>query len=271
MGFRELDEVSGLVGSRRRPGVLWAHNDSGDEPRLFALGEDGRLLGIYSLPTVKAEDWEDVAIGPGKDSRSPHLYIGDLGDNGKRRKKGVLLHRVPEPTVPSPVASEADSEEAPVRGRLGPLETFRLRYPDGPHDAETLLVDPNTGAVVILTKALFAAPQVFHSPALREKNVRLDGGAQLDLEAAGIPALLPTGGDVSPDGRWVIVRSYDAAYLWTRNPKEPLHQAFATQACTVPLAREPQGEAIGFSADGQSYFTLSEGKLQPIHQYTVQR
>lgn len=263
VSFRELDEASGLVSSRQRPGVLWAHNDSGDEPRLFALDEKGHLLAVYALPSVVATDWEDMAVGPGKETQAPHLYIGDLGDNRRRRDMGVLVHRVPEPTLP---AAATEAEKAPARGRLGPLETFRLRYPDGPHDAETLLVDPRSGELVLLTKALFEAPQVFHTPALKKTSVVLEGGAKLDLEAAGIPALLPTAGDVSPDGRWVIVRSYDAAYLWLRNPKEPLHRAFGTKACKVPLAREPQGETVAFAADGQSYFTLSEGVKQPLFQ-----
>lgn len=258
----ELDELSGLVASRKNPGVLWVHNDSGDGPRLFALRTDGSLVGRFTLPIGKAVDWEDIAIGPGSRDKAPHLYIGDIGDNARRRDDGVLIHRIKEPTLPS-------SAEALVERQLGPVESFRLRYPDRPHDAETLLVEPTTGEVVLLTKALLRTPRIFYAESLKKPITTLQGGERVDLRASKIFSLLPTAGDVSPDGRWVIVRSYTAAYLWKRDPSRPLHETFKSPACSVPLAREPQGESLGFSADGKGYFTVSEKAHQPLFHYAL--
>lgn len=257
----EVSEASGLAASRRNPGVLWAHNDSGGGPRLFALDGTGRLLKSFELPGASASDWEDIAVGPGKETSAPHLYIADIGDNRRRRKDGVVLHRVPEPALDP-------SEPAPKQAAfLGPRETFRIRYPDGPEDAETLLVEPRTGEVVVITKTLFQAPRVFYVPSLEGPRLTWRGGREIQLEAPGLGGFLPTGGDVSPDGAWVILRSYHTAYLWRRKTARPLHETFEAAPCSVPLAEEPQGEAIGFAADGRSYFTLSEGQRQPLHRY----
>lgn len=252
----ELSEISGMAASHSNPGVLWLHNDSGDTARLFALSTKGELLGTFTLPTVRAIDWEDMAIGPKRGSRGSYLYVGDIGDNSARRKDGILVHRVPEPVVSARPRGEA---------ALANLETFRLRYPDGPHDAETLLVDPKTGELVILTKVMFGAPRVFRAGPTLVSETLLTEEEPLDFEAIGIDdGLYATGGAVSPDGRFVVVRGYGNAYLWQRDPERPLHEAFRSRACRVPLASEPQGEAIAFAADGSGYFTLSEKRAQPL-------
>lgn len=256
----DVDEASGLAASRMTPGLLWVHNDSGDSARVFALDAQGKMRSTYSLPTVRAKDWEDMAIGPKPGARGDYLYFGDIGDNTGRRSDGVVIHRVPEPAVA--LEGPANDREGPLQG----LESFRLRYPDGPRDAETLLVDPKTGEVVIVTKVMFGAPRIyFAGPKLAPEGM-LSGGEPLDFDRAGIEdGLFATSGDVSPDGRFVVVRGYGNAYLWQRDPARPLHEAFASRACRVPLAAEPQGEAIAFAADGSGYFTLSEKAEQPLY------
>src|SRR5438477_556362 len=39
-----IDESSGLAASRKYPGCLWTHNDSGDSARLFLLDAQGKTL-----------------------------------------------------------------------------------------------------------------------------------------------------------------------------------------------------------------------------------
>ena len=75
----ELTETSGLVQSRLESDRFWAHNDSGDSPRLFALRESGAALGIVTLDIDLAVDWEDMAMG--EIGGDPILVIGDIGDN----------------------------------------------------------------------------------------------------------------------------------------------------------------------------------------------
>ena len=87
----EATELSGLVASPTQKGVLWAHNDSGDRARLFALRTDGSLIASLDVPGAEAVDWEDVAVGP-----DDTLLVGDIGDNGAVRAS-VDVWRVPEP------------------------------------------------------------------------------------------------------------------------------------------------------------------------------
>src|SRR5260370_26880993 len=72
---RAIREGSGLVQSRRHPGIFWVHNDSGNPPALFAVRRDGSLVREYrvSVPNI---DWEDIAT----DDRG-HLFIGEIGNN----------------------------------------------------------------------------------------------------------------------------------------------------------------------------------------------
>ena len=255
----DVREVSGLVASRKQEGVLWIHNDSGDLPRLFAIGTDGALRGVFSLDAL-ALDWEDIAIGPGPDRGKEYLYVADIGDNFSQRDS-IQIHRIEEPVVDGVTQTVAADQ----------IVTFDLRYPDGPHDAETLLVDPKTGDLLIVIKTLYApGPSLVYGFSAEAQQ----SGATV-LEVVGDASLaggdFTTGGDISPDGREILIRGYVGARLWRRTPRQSIAAALAGEPCEVPVVGvpdEPQGEAVGFSADGLSYFTLSEGLDQPIYQYS---
>jgi hypothetical protein len=89
----DLPEASGLAASRRTPGVLWAHNDSGD-PFVFALTATGGVKGRVFVTGARVWDWEDIAVGPCANGTC--LYIADIGDNDRRRQS-VTIYRTPEP------------------------------------------------------------------------------------------------------------------------------------------------------------------------------
>src|SRR5919108_1199462 len=140
-------ESSGLAASRRHPGVLWTHNDSGDAARLFAIGRDGRVLATLRFADVEARDWEALAMG--RDDRgAPALFAGDVGDN-QGVWPFVTVYRVSEPTR--------------LRDATVPARRYRLRYPDGPRNAEALLVDPRSNRLYVASKdeaggSLYQAP-----------------------------------------------------------------------------------------------------------------
>ncbi len=139
---KRLREISGLVASRRYPGILWVHND-GSDGRLYALRTNGQVAAVFKLP-APVQDLEDIAIGPGREAGTSDLYLGDIGDNDASRRS-IAVHRLPEPELPS----------GPVSGKPGALarmESFALAYPDGGHDAEALLADPLTGDLFVVTK-----------------------------------------------------------------------------------------------------------------------
>ncbi len=248
-----LDELSGIAASRRNPGVLYVHNDSGDAARIYAITENAQWLGECMIQGAKNQDWEDIAVGPGPEPNRPYIYIGDIGDNGAKRPE-VVVYRVPEPKV----------DAGMVFGRMGigPTEAIRLTYPDGPRDAETLLVDPLTRDIYIMSKReLF--PKVYRAayPQSTDQLTKLEQVATLPL------GMFPTGGDISPDGRRVIVRGMFGAALWERRVDKPLWCAFQGRPKAIPVAAEPQGEAICFDRQGAGYFTISEGKQPRLYYF----
>lgn len=239
-----LKEASGLAASRSNPGVLWAHNDSGDKPRVFALGAHGEHLGIYTLLGAEAVDWEDMAVGPGPQKGREYLYVADIGDNLAHRETKTV-YRLPEPRV--------NAGQAPVESALAGAEALRLRYPDRPRNAEALLVDPVSRDLYIVTKqeetvTLYRA--AYPQPLDRVCTMEDCG----KLAIAGV-----VGGDVSPDGSAILLKTYGALYLAHREPGESLAAALLRGNFErLPYTAEPQGEAVAWAPDGSAYFTLSE-------------
>ncbi len=261
-----LRELSGIAASRRNPGILYVHNDSGDAPQIYAINEKAQLLGTCRIQGATERDWEDIAVGPGPDPNRSYVYVGDIGDNGAKRA-GIVVYRVPEPKV--------DAATPFDRMTTGAAEALRLVYPDKPRDAETLLVDPLTRDIYIISKRDLA-PRVYRAayPQSTTQQTKLEQVALLPL------GTFPTGGDVSPDGRRVIVRGMFNAAIWERpvgkgssdSPSRvgdpvPLWQAFLGQPKAVPVAAEPQGEAICFDSKGAGYFTISEGRHPTLYYF----
>jgi len=247
-----IDETSGIAASRKNTGVLWVHNDSGDSARVFAISTAGSLLGIYNITGAGARDWEDIAIGPGPDPNKDYIYIGEIGDN-KARHSSVVVYRVPEPTV--------DCGQGPVDVKVGPAVSIGLAYPDGPRDAETLMVDPITADIYIISKR--EMPSKVYRAAYPQS---ISQTTTMELVAT-LPWGWAVGGDISPDGNLVIVKNNSGASVWIRPAGANLWEAFANPQCSVPLIPEPRGEAICFDADGCGYFTVSEKLYQPIYYF----
>ncbi len=245
-------EASGIVASRRNPGVLWVHNDSGDAARLYAINAKGELLGVCNIDGAHCRDWEDIAIGPGPDPNQHYLYIGDIGDN-RGEYDEILVYRVPEPRVGAAAPFEAMT--------VGPADIIRLTYPDAPRDAETLLVDPLTGDIYIISKReLFSKVYRAAFPQSTAQQIKME-------RVAVMPWGFAVAGDVSPDGQRVIVRGMFNASLWVRSTGEPLWRAFAGKQIRLPLIDEPQGEGICFDSQGAGYFTIGEMDYPPLHYF----
>jgi hypothetical protein len=251
LGAAALTELSGLVASRRRPGVFYAHNDSGDGPRLFAVTLGGALEGEHELLGAKAVDWEDIAAGPC--AAGDCLFVADIGDNARKRAE-VAIYRVDEAALAAPGGKAAEAEE------------LRATYPDGPHDAETLLADPVSGDLFVVTKEESGPSLVFRLPSSAStlEATTLELVAQLTLPASG--NRLATGGDTHPCAPRFLLRTYTRAYEFRGPPGGSLLEAFAAAPTAVPVASEVQGEAIAYLPGGGGFVTISEGKGPWINQ-----
>ena len=242
--------ASGLAASRKNPGVLWIHNDYGPGC-VYAMTPEGKHLGVYNLAGAKNLNWEDIAIGPGPQANVDYIYAGDIGDNNAKRKD-ITIYRIIEPNV--------DASQTPVNVTITDVEAIVLVYPDGPRDAETLIVDPLTKDIYIVSKEQTSKVYRAAYPQSTTSKTTLEEVAKLHWGMA-------TAGDISPDGREIIVRGYFGASLWVRPKEGPMWKAFEGSECPIPIIVEQQGEAICFDANGAGYYTTSEHRHQPIYYF----
>jgi hypothetical protein len=241
----DLPEGSGIAASKRSPGRFWAHNDSG-EPVLVALDSKGTVVGRVRVPGAKVEDWEAVAVGPCPAGSC--IYVGDVGDNEAERRE-ITVYRVPEP--------------ADASGSVASAEVFRARYPDGAHDAETLLVTPK-GDILIVTKGDTGPVGLYRLPSDAKP------GGTVTLQSIGKPRQAVktaderiTDGAVSPSGLWVALRTNTAILLYRTADLMSGNWREASRLSLKDLG-EPQGEGIAFG-DEKTVYLVGEGggKSQP--------
>lgn len=255
-----LGELSGIVESRRTPGVFFVHNDSGDTARFFAVNADGALLAEFRLAGATAVDWEDIAAGPCGDARC--LYFGDIGDNEMVRA-GYTVYRVREPEVPT---------TAPARVTPTDIawDALPFRYPDGAHNAEALLAHPTTGDLYVITKVQTGSSAVFRfsSAAQGGAMATLEPVAMLNLPPTG--AVLVTGGDLHPCARRLLVRTYVKLFEYEIDEGARFETIFTARPREVPAMVEPQGEAVGWRVDGRGYVTTSEGSRPRVNVYACE-
>jgi autotransporter-associated beta strand protein len=249
----DINEASGIIASKLNPNILWTHNDSGGSAEVFAMTTAGANRGTYSVSGASANDWEDIAIGPGPVAGVQYLYIGDIGDNDGDASD-VSVYRVAEPTV-----SDTGSV---VNGTLSGTARIRLRYPGGAHDAESLFIDPATRDIYIVSKRVdqprlyrAAYPQSTSSVTTMELVTTFDWIDWL------------TAADISPNGNEIIIRGLDEARIYTRPVGGSIGDALNTTPTNVPLVNEGQGEAISFDPNGWGYYTVSEGGDEAVTYY----
>jgi hypothetical protein len=202
-----------------------------------------------------------MAIGPGPKRDVPYLYLGDIGDNSKNRRE-IVVYRVLEPLI---VSTDASSSTGSPRSTES-ADVIRLEYPDGKHNAETLLVHPSTGDLYIVTKSAGEAAGVYKAkaPLLTAGVTTLarTGSVRFPNALGGVV----TGGCISPDGRRVILCDYIEGFELTLSEKRGV--AFDTiwkQPLTpVDVGARQQGEAVCYSADGMALFATSEELPCPL-------
>ncbi len=242
-----LLETSALVPSPTRSGLFWTLNDSGNPAELFAIDTAGRALGRVSVRGAENRDWEALAVGrcPRSGAARPAscLYVGDIGDNSSVRPL-VVIYRVHEP----------DAEHDTV---VAILDSLRVVYPDGPRDAESMVVDAQ-GDLWIISKERLRSPRVYRVPARAWRA----GRPVTAIYSATLP--IPSGSGVeqwTTDASWIhggaalAVRTYGA--LW----KVPFVHGHPVPAGTKVLCSlaglGPQGEGLAWIA-GDLYGLTSE-------------
>lgn len=248
-----LTEISGIAASRLRDGVYWMHNDSGGEPRLFAVDTLGRTLATCRIEGATNRDWEDIASVTL--AGTAWLYVGDVGDNDRVREF-VTVYRLREPVV-DPASRDS--------GITVTAESARFRYPDGARDCEALAVDPADGRLLLLDKngtscAVYAAPWPGDG-----SEAALTRVAAFRLPFDFSFWRLVTAADLHPGGGRILLRTYNGLLEYETRALPAVPAIFDSAAArTMATPGLTQAEAACYSRDGRSILTTSEGSRPPL-------
>jgi hypothetical protein len=216
-----IKESSGIETSTRFRTITYTHNDSGDTSRFFAIGGHGGTVAVFTLRGATHYDWEDMSAGP-----RHTLWFGDIGSNASNRGS-ISVYRVKEPTR--------------LKSRAIRYTRFKFQYSDGQsHNAETLLVNPRSGALMVVTKQLSGAAFYRAKPPFKKTGVTT-------LKRVG-PAPGPgvvTAGSYSPDGKRFVIRSYGRAYFYKKVGARPYVMGIPNGGESLAYARYRSGIVVG--------------------------
>jgi len=226
-----LLESSGLAASVRHPGIVWTHADGGDVAQVRAVDRSGQTVAVVTLAGVDPYDPEALAVSDGP--RGPELWLGDIGDNDAERPD-VSVFRFPEPRR--------------MRDQTVTATWYRFVYPDGPHDAEAVLVEPGTRRVFIATKEL-GGGGLYRAP---RELVTEDEGSNRLRRVADAP-VLTTDGAFLPGGDYLL-RTYSTVHRFRPD---------GTEVAVESLPAQPLGESL--AVDGDRLLVGSEGERSSVY------
>ncbi len=243
LSFKPIRESSGLVRSRKWPGVYWTHNDSGDKARIFPIRIDGSIVkpdnpgddeytGIH-IHGAQNIDWEDIAL-----DNDGNLYIGDFGNNrNARRDLGIYVLKEPNPfeTMNTQVLGWLPFEY-PDQDQYPPLREKRN------YDAEALFAV--NGQLYVLTKHRGnRKTNLYRFVTITPGQVnRLVLLGEFDIDGK------VTAADVSPDGAKLVVLTYNA--LWMFEKTTTVSDSWLDgKVWWLPFKNGGQSEGVCFSDD----------------------
>jgi hypothetical protein len=242
---KKLNEVSGLAASVANPGMLWTHNDSGNDPEIFLIDLKTNIMQTYVLANVPNRDWEDIAIGPGPVPGKNYVYIGEIGDNAAIYPY-KHIYRFEEPVF----------RNGEVKGKItiSAFDIITFSLSDARRDTEALLVDPKTKDIYVISK--WSKP-VYVYQLKYPYNVQDTLVAQL---TAALPFTKVVAADFSRDGSELLIKTYDEIFYWKNNDDLSVPTLMQLPARPLKYSSEPQGESVAWSTYGDGFYTLSEQK-----------
>lgn len=245
-----LRELSGLALSKANKGFLWAHNDSGDEPRVFLIDQQGNTHLTVYLSNAKHIDWEDITIG--EMGNKTMIFVGDIGDN-RAERDNIQIYAFEEPVLYS-LNSEIFEAEA---------ERMNITYDEGARDAETLFFDHLYKELILITKR--EEKVTVHSFAFKPETSAVSISSTVKLPITQI-----TAGDANTQGE-ILLKNYNEIYLIENRKKRPLFEILTEpEILRVKYQEEKQGEAICWDETGEGFYVLSEwndNEPQPFYYY----
>ncbi len=223
-----ITESSGLATDSAAE-LYWTINDSGSSGIAYGLNGDGGTEGTVRF-LADPVDIEAIAMD------DDQLFLADIGDNGARRES-ISVYAIDNP--------EPNDDTVAYRA-------YDFAYPDGPHDAEAMLVN-SRGRFYFVTKEARAG--IYRAPA-RPSRQRVN-----QLTRVGDAPAFVTDGTFTPDGDRMALRTYVSVEMLDAKSYQVVAQA--------PLPLQPQGESITMDLNGESLLVGSEGIRSKVYRMAV--
>jgi len=236
----ELYEASGLVASANNPDHFWLINDSGNDAKVYLLNKECEIVRSYSLKDAQNRDWEDIALFYNQSSKKHKILIGDIGDN-RAMRKSINMIEFDEPSL-------SGGNDTIITC----FKKYVFKYEDGARDAETLIVDPLTSTPYIISK------REEHVGVYKSISPLVCGDTLVLSLVTQLPFHNITSGDVSLNGKEILLKNYNEIFYWKRNKSESFIDVVTKEHELLNYIPEPQGEAICWDLKETGFFTLSE-------------
>lgn len=230
-----IDESSGLARSQLSSTRLWTHNDSGGGTTIFALDAAGKTTRTFELTNASHLDWE--AMASATLGGVPYLYLGDIGDNGKKRST-IFVHRVREP------------DPATASGSL-PYTTYEFRYADGARNAEGMMVNPVTGRLYVVSKVKGAPGGIYAAPATLSTT-----SVNVLTKVATAPAGMADAVFLQ-DGQRFVLRGYVSGWLYSGFGATPVRFDMPLKGESVTTDWSPTAILVGSESQYSSIWRVT--------------
>ena len=246
-----IGEISGIALSNQNTDVLWIHNDSGDDPRLYAIKKDGRLLSSIFIANAENLDWEDLASFQLRGKS--FLLVADVGNNTVKREY-FTLYIIEEP--------EFDTSSCDTAW------TIQFSYPDGGRDCEAVVVDAPNGDVLLLSKR--DVPAVLYQLPLEPQKRTVTANRLGELRTIPQPTpdeiesyldqyhAQPTAMDMRQDGSQLAVLTYRRLFLFDLNHGESLMESLNKKPQQIEFPKLEQSESMCYLAENSLLITTEK-------------
>lgn len=238
---KRLEEASGLAASVNNPGYFWTINDSGNPAEVFLLDDHANIKLVCQLTKATNRDWEEIRVA--SDSGKSYLYIADIGDNNAEYDL-KFIYRFEEPVL-------AKAKKLIIED----IDTLIVKMPDGKRDTESVMIDPSTHDLYVLSKREDSIGLYVSRYPFSKDTLVLD-------KILTMPFHNIVSGDISADGQEILLKIYDEIYYWKRSVNENISELLTKVPIELPYSREKQGEAITWALNGSGYYTLGESSKE---------
>ncbi len=241
-----LSAVSGMAASRAYPGMFWLENDQGDpNAAIYLVDSTGAVHADYAVTGATNRDWTDMTIGPGPGTDTTYLYVADIGDSPGDHPYSIV-YRFQEPNMPLGTTE--------LYANTAHADQIKYKYPDGPRDAETILIDPQSKDLYIVDKNING--NLYELPYPQSTDTIITATKLLENLHFGPWRC----GAIGANRRDLILKGYNAMMYWPITPGESILDVLLSEPVYLSLSgiNEPQGEAMCLAVNDSAIWTTSK-------------